>query len=58
MSLGCNVQMQKVSHIFIFLNQIKSLRPSGSGQARCPIGIIIGAPCTSVDLGVEVGTEN
>ena len=44
MSLGCNVRMQKVSHIFIFLNQNKSLRPSGSGQARCPIGIIIGAP--------------
>lgn len=56
MSLGCNAQMQKMSHIFISLNQIKSLRPSGSGQARCPSFLELS--CPSMESGVEVGTEN
>lgn len=45
-----------MSHIFISLNQIKSLRPTGSGQARCPSFLELS--CPSMESGVEVGTEN
>ena len=55
MNLGGNSQVQKLSPIFISLDQIKSLRPSGPGKARCLRVVIIGP---SVQSGVEMDTEN
>lgn len=43
MSSGCNSQVQKLSPIFISLDQINSLRPSDLGKAKSLRVFIIGA---------------